>query len=614
VIAKIISHNNLLTKVLGKGTSPISIISSAIIVFISFFYVFTVGSFFNVPIYFLHNRLVSKLYFTDYYIINKYIDHTLIIFGTVLWLLFSVKGRTRFVAAIVYCGAGLIGLTTNTLMLSDIVAVLSIPIVICFLLYDRLSSNRILNTDTSLNLSYFSIICIAIGIVAIISSSALPFFSILSAPLPNYAYAIFVLFSSFSPVLMILLINAIPIKVLTKEITKGVSSKLKQVRAADLPVIAPGKIRLRNKVIYLSLIVSLTLVLMYIPHLPTINKENKLIGADSHVYANNWTAPLMKSNNLQEFIQNAFVKIQGGDRPITLIFLLTAIKLSPSEPSYTIDHIPLILGPVLVLVIYFLTREITSNDTVSLFASFLTAISFHTLVGLYAGYYANWFAIIIGYISFVFMFRFLKSSKKLNLFVYFFLTILVLFSHTYTWTVLTTVSGIFLLVMLAFNYYSKISIIFLLVALLGSVVIDVAKISITGHSGGIERDVAIAREYNLGAGQLPVRWNNLIDTTEIYYGAAFGNFIILALGLYWLYRSDMRDISSIFLLIFLSIGIFPLFFGNWLIQSRVWYNIPFQIPAAMGLFYIKRVKYGSMMVLPICIWLISMAIRSVSNF
>jgi hypothetical protein len=157
--------------------------------------------------------------------------------------------------------------------------------------------------------------------------------------------------------------------------------------------------------------------------------------------------------------------------------------------------------------------------------------------------------------------------------------------------------------------------ILVLIAVSCSVVIDVAKITITGSAGGIVGDISVARSQEVGVGQLPVRWKNLIDTTEIYYGASFSNAIILSLGLYWLFRSKMGDPTNTFLLIFLSVGIFPLFFGNWLVQSRIFYNIPFQIPAAIALAYINREKkYGIIMVFAICIWLISVSLEAVSNF
>ena len=62
-------------------------------------------------------------------------------------------------------------------------------------------------------------------------------------------------------------------------------------------------------------------------------------------------------------------------------------------------------------------------------------------------------------------------------------------------------------------------------------------------------------------------------------------------------------------------GIIPLFFGNLVIQTRVLYDIPFQIPAAIALTYImKKHTNGTMMILPICIWFFAISIRAVSNF
>ena len=246
---------------------------------------------------------------------------------------------------------------------------------------------------------------------------------------------------------------------------------------------------------------------------------------------------------------------------------------------YIIEYLPIILGPSLVLAVFFLTRELTSNDTTSLFASFITSLSFHTLIGVYAGFYANWFALIIGYSSIAFLFRSLKRSGKLDVIIYFVLIILLQFSHLYTWTILTIVMAIFFLVMLKFNYYDKKRIILLLLIILSSVIIDIVRMVILSSAGGIEQDIGIAHKGGVGLGQFSQRWNNLIFTTQNYFIGQFSNFIILVLGLYWLARSNLQEPSNIFIVIFLSMGIIPLFFGNLVIQTRVLYDIPFQIPA-----------------------------------
>jgi hypothetical protein len=101
---------------------------------------------------------------------------------------------------------------------------------------------------------------------------------------------------------------------------------------------------------------------------------------------------------------------------------------------------------------------------------------------------------------------------------------------------------------------------------------------------------------------------------HIFVGGLFSNFIIFALCIYWLYRTCWREQSTIFLMAFLSVGLFPLLFGNWVAQSRVFYDIPFQIPAAIAFYSIMKKSHGTLLILPICIWLLAMSIRAVSNF
>jgi hypothetical protein len=101
---------------------------------------------------------------------------------------------------------------------------------------------------------------------------------------------------------------------------------------------------------------------------------------------------------------------------------------------------------------------------------------------------------------------------------------------------------------------------------------------------------------------------------QIFAGGQFGNFIILILGLYWLARSNLREPPNILLAIFFAIGILPLLFGNELIQSRVFYDIPFQIPAGIALAYLGRKINGPIIILPVCIWLLAISLRMVTNF
>jgi hypothetical protein len=97
-------------------------------------------------------------------------------------------------------------------------------------------------------------------------------------------------------------------------------------------------------------------------------------------------------------------------------------------------------------------------------------------------------------------------------------------------------------------------------------------------------------------------------------GGVFSNFIILTLGLFWVLKSNMREPHTIFLMIFLSAGLVPLFFGVWTIQSRVFYDMPFEIPAAIALYYISSRSGSILVTLAACTWVVAVSLFTVMNY
>ena len=593
-----------MARVLGHGNTPVVIISSAVFALTLFFYVYTIGSHFQGDVYRLENRVTYTAPF-DAYIVDQYIDHVIIAIGTLLWLALSITGKERIVISTIYGATALIAILYDSILL-DVSALLSIPIIISFLVYNRFAFKKILNHSTNLCLNYIAIFAIGVGIIGFIISLA-PLFSvsIQSIGVRNYMYDIFILISSITPALVFSLILFSPAKLLIKKFT--IKTKINTANT-----FSNTQIKNRTKILYLSLFMSLAVALALIPHYPTINTDNHQVGADSLDYVNVLNK-VAQSKTSEEFIKQVFTIPFSADRPFTTLFLHTIGKISPTDLFNTIDHMPIILGPALVLVVFFLTREFTSNDTTSLLASFLTAVSFHTLNGIYSGIYANWIALIIGYLSFVFLIRFLTMPNKINLAAYSALLITLLFSHVYTWTVLTLVTSIFLVAMFRMNRYARKNIAILLMVVVSSIMIDLLRSVLTGTASGIESDIAHANEGGAVA-QLALLSSNLTETIQNYAGGQYSNFIIFALGLYWLFRIDSRTLSGVFLAIFLSMGVLPLLLGNEVIQSRALYDIPFQMPAAIALTYMKKKFNGTLIILPLCIWLLAISIRTVSNF
>ena len=272
-----------------------------------------------------------------------------------------------------------------------------------------------------------------------------------------------------------------------------------------------------------------------------------------------------------------------------------------------------VLAPALVASIFFLTRELTSNDQTAIFASLLTAISFPTLIGLYGGFYANWIAMIFGVLSLGYLIKSLKKPDRQNFVIFSILIILLLFSHVYTWTIFSLFIVIFLGIMYKLRRYERKVIGLLFLIVLVCVAIDISKSSFTEGKGGIEQDIAIATNRS-GIENITLIDKNLTEAIFAFAGGQFSNFLILSLCVFWLLLSNFRDKENIFIAVFFSIGVLPILFGNDVIQFRILYLIPFQIPAAIGLTYLLNRKHGILMVFAIGVWILAMSVRAVANF
>ena len=610
---------------------PVSSILSgvAFTIYISF-YLYFVGSFFRITIYPLINRTIVYTVFEEH-IINQHLDYIIIIIATASWFLLSVNNRAiRYYFSIAY-GAGItFALISPDAIVFDIITLLSLPLISSVMLYYyRKGQKNVLNFNAKLTLRYISLAVIAISAIGIV----LPVLDVFLIPNfdlsaeNNPANELFLLLSSFSNIYIFLLVFCLGVKVLYREVLRLLKLDLKE----DIPqtlsdAYEQNRVKTQTKIGFLILAMLLSVVLVLIPQHPLINKDNQLIGADTPSYVT-WIGELAKSKNVSDVVYQAFVS-QGnnGDRPLSLIFLFLVYKVAGLE---VIEHFPIILGPGIVLAFYLLTLELTRNEKIALIAAFFAAVSLHTLIGIYGSLYANWLGLIVGYISIAFLFRYLRSGRLSDIVVFSILLIGVLFTHVYTWTVLAAVSGTFLVVMLLVvlwnkkkkrdknsnisNHFTKRRITWLLVAILLSIVVDVTRVSLTSSSGGVEQDIQLAGT-NFGLEQFNMRWRILHATAHESFGGVFSNFIILILALFWVLKSNMREPSTVFLMIFLSVGLLSLYIGSLTLQTRLFYDIPFEIPAAIALYYIST-RSGSMLVtVAACTWLVAVSLVTVMNY
>lgn len=490
---------------------------------------------------------------------------------------------------IVFFSSFLILLFFNYQMLAFVGAALTLPFVISLITVQIFrDSNRALRYDPGLSIKYIFIVTTVLasfgiaGLILYLSNSSFP------GAIDRHPYTIYQeLLSLSTPAIMALLIFCIPTKIISNafinKIEKSKRRKLAQKRSLiyDTTVV---RIPTKKLVIYIALSVILGTVIALLPHLAVINPNQERLGVDAPRYVQ-WLKAMQSQSSTP--IQATFKDLSFGDRPLTLIILYIITEITKAEPFLVVEYSPAFLTPLIILATTFLTRQLTANDKIAIIAAFLTAISFQTLAGIYSGFYANWLALVFGYLAFGLLIKFLKMPSRLTIVLLAVTMSALVLAHVYTWTIMLSVGFVFLSVLLLLNYYPRKRILLIYLVLSSSIAVDILKSSVTGSSSGLDADVSLGKK-GLGIGQFSERLKTLADTVQTYYGGIYANIAILGLGLYWLIRCSSRHLASIFLLIFMSSALIPLFIGDWVLQSRVLYEIPFQIPAAIALLFIWK--------------------------
>ncbi len=584
-------------------------ISSLLLALILFFYILTLASFFNPTVYPLIDRVTYSTPFAEKYFLGKDLDQVLILSMTSLWLFLSIKNRLRYILSGVYGLTSIAAVTGTYPPITELWSLLSFPLLLTLLVLNKLSKKQVVFFEKRLYINLLSGLGVIIGFLSLIISGIQ-----LTAPdaiLPsiNYMYYMYLIFSIFSPIALIIIGLSFPIKMV---ITRIINSGSNLMRVLNGPSSTSNDfLKLNTRIMSLSGIIILSLLIVWIPHMETVNKDDQVIGSDTNDYAI-LLENLNASTTVQEFA-NVFVSLFSDDRPLSLVtfFILTKI-LDPSNLVNSLELLPFVLAPLLVISIYIVTMELTSNHFTAIMSSFMTAISFHVLVGIYGGLYANWFTLIFVNLSILFLMRSLRVPSKMNITLFSILLIVVLFSHEPTWPIVTLVLFIFLTTLFIVKPSLKKRVGYLLIGTMPSFMIELFK-TIFIRQSGVIKNVSFASSQGLGVQDVPTIWNNLVISVHTYLAGQFSNSIIFGLVIYWVLSCTFKDKSNILIIIFLSIVVLPILFGDPEVIGRVLYEIPFQIPAAVALTQIKK-KYGNIFFFSICLWLIALSIRTSTNF
>jgi len=130
-----------------------------------------------------------------------------------------------------------------------------------------------------------------------------------------------------------------------------------------------------------------------------------------------------------------------SDRPLSVLLMFGAHRITGFSSLTVLKFMPLLLGPFLILAMFYFMLEATGDWTVSSLAALLAAFSYPVTVGMLGGLFSNWIGLIAVYLFSGLMMR----SMRMRSWRWGFLTALtlvsVLFTHAYTWGLLIGVLG-----------------------------------------------------------------------------------------------------------------------------------------------------------------------------
>jgi hypothetical protein len=330
----------------------------------------------------------------------------------------------------------------------------------------------------------------------------------------------------------------------------------------------------------------LSIALPIIPYFPTINPEFKPVSVDILFYSR-WLDNMLTVNDWNwSTIKYAFY----GNRPLYLLLLYSLTKLGIPK-KIILNFEALLISPLFVLTVYYAAKRLSGDDLYALLSSLAAVLGFNMTVGMMAGFFAAWTALIPFYICVALTPRLTDGSLK-SLSIALVSSIGMLYIHPWTWSLLMAILTLHLasstLQSLRKGNFKLDK--HLLTVLIGNAIADIVKTITYPNYGGLASSTDVLG-YSKAFGLEPLLDlpRNLQRLTVSYVDGLFFNPLHMALALIGvLSLSKKGDSLSRLFIIWLAVVslIFP--FSNVDLQSHLLFATPFPILIAEGLWALSR--------------------------
>ncbi|OLD01861.1 MAG: hypothetical protein AUJ07_10420 [Crenarchaeota archaeon 13_1_40CM_3_53_5] len=355
------------------------------------------------------------------------------------------------------------------------------------------------------------------------------------------------------------------------------------------------------------------LFLSVIPYRPDLNPNGIPVGIDFHYYIE-WIGPMLEKSP-GGALYYAMGVASGGSRPLLLIPVYLAVSTGTVSLVHAVEALPAILGPLLVLSIFFFVSETFGDEKLAGIAALATPFSFYVTVGIWAGYYANMLALSVGFAFLTLLFRYWKKQTIVGLFWLILSSIGLLLAHPWTWVIVLTATATFA----ATTWWAvrKPMIVKTVgLVLVVDLLIDIAKSLVFGASVSVQE---ASGSFITGLVPTPTIdfWPNIVSGLFGAYDGLLANTLILVLSLIAIISFRPDSLARRFLLVWVAVSSIPILVLSDLAQTRIFYNLPFPIFTALGLLLVQRVKglglHSNLVFSVIVLALANYALRSVTS-
>ncbi len=338
--------------------------------------------------------------------------------------------------------------------------------------------------------------------------------------------------------------------------------------------------------ILFSIVVSSLLVVITV--LPWINPTYRLVSVDGPSYYQ-WIES-MRGLGVNSALSFAF----ANDRAV---FMVLSYALSFFvDPVSLIQFVPALLSIVLSVVSILVLKFVYHFRKAWVYAALISPFSLQVLGLIYSGYFANILAVILVYIYFTLLLSVFRSPSSLGLFGLLGVSLLILFTHSWTWYV-------FILSLFVFLFWEW------RLAVSKNISRDDFKWKtiVIGTTGGVGLVCDLLRgvltstsaftsvfetaQSTLGLPNPGFVLGGLRLTTNFYLGGVFTNWLLIFLSIVGLlFLASFRSEMSRLLISWIFIGCVPLLFASGeLVFNRFFFLMPWIVLSSLGLSFLVRI-------------------------